>query len=202
MQEKPQLGHCQQKYCFLDVETTGLYPWKHSITQLSGILEIDCEEVAGFNYFIKPDPNKDIDLKALAVQGRTLADFAEAMPASAAYEDLHKLLSKHCEKFDKTDKFFFIAYNARFDEDFVRAFFTANGNKFFGSFFWTPSIDVMQMAAIESMMERQFFPDFKLGTVAEYFLQKRTEGLHDSNVDIRLTRDLFYHLHALRKEGR
>ncbi|MDZ7795548.1 MAG: hypothetical protein U5N56_00180 [Candidatus Marinimicrobia bacterium] len=54
----------QRKFLYFDVETTGLNPAKHDITQLSGLIEIDGEVVDGFNFNLKPYDFTVIDPRA------------------------------------------------------------------------------------------------------------------------------------------
>jgi len=183
------------KLCFIDVETSGLNSRTCAITQLAGTLIIDnvptTTEIT-FNYLINPRAGKVIEPAALEVQGRTLEELrADGLDDNLVYGEFIGKLDKHINKFDKKDKAFFIAYNARFDEDFIRQWFTDHGNKYFGAYFWFPPIDVMQMAMFCLMYERDKMADFKLGTVAERVLGKTPTDLHDGLVDINLTRQIF-----------
>ncbi len=58
-----------------------------------------------------------------------------------------------------------MAYNARFDAYHVRAWFDKNGDKFFGSWFFHPPIDVMRLAAVHVMRKRAGMSDFRLPIV-------------------------------------
>ena len=101
---------------------------------------------------------------------------------------------------DKTDKFHVVGYNSRFDEDFFRQFFRncsetqkdyqyGNG---YGSYFWTPSIDVMQIAARKLMGKRGelLLPNFKLQTVCKAFGIEETDW-HNALADIKATIQLY-----------
>ncbi|OPZ77962.1 MAG: exonuclease I [Alphaproteobacteria bacterium ADurb.Bin438] len=111
------------------------------------------------------------------------------------------MLNDYVYKWDKTDKFQFIGYNSRFDEDFLRQFFINNadndkdkmyGNGY-GCYFYTPSLDVMQMAALKLMDNRKDLINFKLETVCNYF-GITEENWHDAKADIRATKKLFKEL--------
>lgn len=107
--------------------------------------------------------------------------------------ELTTLLGKYIDKYDRNDKYHFIGYNARFDADFVRKLFEKNGDQYFGSWFWFPPIDVMNLAAVDLLKLRNTLPNFKLATVIEKYGIKSEEEkeLHDAYTDVRLTQKLF-----------
>lgn len=155
-----------RKEAFIDLETNdSLDPKTGTITQLSIIYRV--------NGKIKEKKN-----------------FKENI-----YENLIAFLNTCVNRFDKNDKMQFIAYNAKFDTDFVRELFEKNGNKWYGSYFYTPSIDVMQMAAFVFYISNKRPENFKLATVCKYYGFKVDDTkLHDSLYDIELTKDLFNRL--------
>ena len=180
-----------KKLCFIDTETTGTDPQKHGLIQLAGFIVIDGEEKETFNYRVQPFVGDAVEDSALAVNKTTRVEISTYSAPRTVYLDFASLLSKYVDKYDKRDKFFFIGYNTRFDADFVRAFFEKNGDGYFGSWFWFPPIDVMNLAAVELMEERESLQNFKLATVA-YTLKIQANGeLHDALTDIRLTQKLY-----------
>ena len=99
------------------------------------------------------------------------------------------------DRYDTLDKFHLIAYNAKFDTDHLRAWFAKNGDKFFGSWFWHPPLDVMSFAAIGLMRRRPSLDNFKLLTVAEALgLEIDEERSHDALYDVELAREVFHML--------
>ena len=111
------------------------------------------------------------------------------------YKKFEALLSSHVNKYNKGDKLFFIGYNAKFDSDFVRQFMSLNNNKYYGSYFWNPYIDLMTIAASQLMNERDSMPDFKLATVARMLgLDVDNERLHDAEYDIYITMRIYSRL--------
>jgi len=53
------------------------------------------------------------------------------------------------DKFDKKDKLHLAGYNiGGFDIPFLRTFFLQNNDKYFGSWFWSDSLDVMVLASL------------------------------------------------------
>lgn len=179
------------KLCFVDTETTGTDFKKHGLVQISGIVLVDGVEKSSFNYHPHPFDTDEIDDSALAVNGVKREDFALFDKPKDIHDALSELLGDDVDKFDKRDKYFFVGYNARFDADFVRAFFEKCGDVYFGSWFYFPPIDVMNLAAARLMDKRSQMPNFKLATVAGMFDLKPEGDLHDAFTDIRLTKRLF-----------
>jgi DNA polymerase-3 subunit epsilon len=184
------------KLCYIDTETTGLDAKRHGIIQLAAIMEIDGVEVATFSAKMRPASSCAADPSALEISGNTIEMIKAYTPEAEVYRDFVAWLGEHVSKFDKLDKAFFSGYNSPFDVEFVRALFDRNGDKYFGSWFWSGSIDVMGAALWALRDRRQQLPNFKLGTVAEFVLggeaKKLSEatGLHDALTDIRVTRAL------------
>lgn len=179
------------KLIYLDTETDGLDPKKNSIVQLAGIIRVNGQEEE-FDFKMAPWPGRESDPEALAVSGRTVEEVKAYPPAPEVFRLFIALLSKYVDRYAKKDKFFCLAYNARFDDDFLRAWFEAMGDKYYGSWFWTPALDVMQLAAFYLMRERPDLPNFKLATVAKAVLGiDPPEGsYHDAMFDIKAARDI------------
>ncbi len=179
------------KRIFIDTETGGTEK-EHALLQLAGIITIDdLEPKEEFNFFIKPFPGDVIEDGALQVNHITREQIETFEEPQTVYNKFVEILSKYVEKFDKTDKFHFIAYNSPFDNQMLRSFFNKVGDKYFGSWFWTPDIDVMRLAAEKLIGERSKLPNFQQVTVAEYLGIKQTGDLHDALIDIRLSIEIY-----------
>lgn len=187
------------KAVFIDVETTGLDHKKNGLLQLSGmvgkIVGKYFVQEESFDFRIRPLKNDLIEDKALEVNKVTKEELLQYPPAELVYGQFTNLLSNYCDKYDKNDKMFFVGYNARFDYDFCRSWFEKLNDKYFGSYFFFPPIDVMNLAIFDLIKERNLLPNFKLGTVCNHYgLNTNSETLHNADVDIRLTIDLFIKL--------
>ena len=184
------------KLCYIDTETTGLDAKRHGIIQLAAIMEIDGDEVSTFSEKMRPASTCAVDHSALEISGNTIDMIRAYRPEAEVYRDFVAWLGSHIDKFSKTDKAFFCGYNSPFDVEFVRAFFDRNGDKYFGSWFWSGSVDVMGAALWALRDQRAGLLNFKLGTVATHVLGSRAAeltadvGLHDALTDIRITREL------------
>lgn len=190
------------KLCYIDTETTGLDAKRHGIIQLAAIMEIDGEEVSTFSEKMRPASSCAADPSALEISGNTVEMIKTYRPEAEVYRDFVEWLGQFVGKFDKFDKAFFCGYNSPFDVEFVRALFDRNGDKFFGSWFWSGSVDVMGAALWALRDQRPGLANFKLGTVAEHILGSRVAeltadaGLHDALTDIRITRELHMRVRA------
>jgi DNA polymerase-3 subunit epsilon len=181
------------KKCFIDVETTGLSSTQNGIHQISGIIEIG-DKLETFNFHVRPFERDIIVVKALEVSGVTEEDLKTDKYENPriVYGKFCNLLEKYVDKFDPKDKFLFIAYNAPFDYQFIRQWFTKNGDKYFGSYFVHPPIDVMTLACAAIGSDRFDLINFKLNTVAKYFgIKVEEDKLHDAVYDIQLTQYLY-----------
>lgn len=183
---------------FIDVETTGTNHKENGIIQIAGSVcfftEQGVEEKETFNYNVAPFDADRIEDKALEVNGVTREQLSTYPGPEVVYTKLVELFSKYCDKYNRQDKMFFIGYNARFDYDFMRTWWEKNGDKYFGSFFFFPPIDVMNLAIADLIKQRHLLPNFKLGTVTEHY-GITTEGmLHDADVDIEITKRLYLKL--------
>ena len=181
------------KYVYFDLETTGVMHWKNGIHQMSGAIEVDDVVLDEFNFKVAPNPKAIIDKGALDVGGVTEEQIKEYAPMSIVYKDFTALLAKHVDKFNKTDKFFLVGYNnASFDNQFLRAWFVQNNDNYFGSWFWSNSIDVMVLASEYLKEVRHTMVDFKLKTVAKQLgIEIDEKKLHDAKYDIHLTSSIY-----------
>jgi DNA polymerase-3 subunit epsilon len=196
----------QQKLIFIDVETTGVNPETNGLTQISGCVQVGDDVLESFDYFVRPFPQDVIDSTALEVTGIDRRQFLPPEhPDHLAvegqlfenpreiYRRLHSMLKKYVDQYNKTDKFQFVGYNSHsFDMPFMRRFWEKNNDRFFGSWFWYPSLDVMLVWAQILSSVRAELPNFKLATVAEHCgVEVDALRLHDSQYDIDLTRQLW-----------
>lgn len=186
------------KKCFIDVETTHHSPYKCGVHQISMIIEVENVINEVLDLKLKPFPDDEIELEALKVSNLTPADLdtPDRLDPANGYATLIYFLEKYVDRFDKTDKMFFIGYNSHsFDMQVLRQFFSKNGDKYFGSWFFYPSIDVMILAAYTLMESREDIPNFKLGTIAQLMgVSLDDEQLHDALYDVQITRQTYYKL--------
>jgi DNA polymerase-3 subunit epsilon len=186
-----------EKLLFLDTEATGLNPERNGIIQLSAIMDINGEAVEEFDERVKPWDACEFTKEAQDVTGKTREQIAEFTPERVAYSGFTSFLSRHISPYDKLDKAFIVGYNASFDNSMIRALAARCGDKYFGSFVWSPFLDVMTLAGMKLKVKRSQMVNFKLESVAREILgAKEVESLkfHDSLEDIRVTRKIYLEL--------
>lgn len=178
---------------FYDVETTGTKPNKHSIHQLSGIIEVDGVIAEEFNYKVRPHPKAEITKEAMSVCGKTEKEILAYPEMGIVFAAFTNLLKKYVNPYEKTSKAWLIGFNNRsFDDLFLRMFFELNKNPYYNSWFWSDSIDVLCLASEYLMDRRTSMPSFKLKRVAsELGLSVDENELHDALFDARITRDIY-----------
>lgn len=180
------------KQFYIDTETTGTNPSTHAMVQFSGIITIDGQEVERVDLLSAPFPGQMVSKEALQVTGKTMEEIRQYPAPNESYLKLTQTMGKYIDKFDRSDKFYLIGYNARFDEDFVRAWFRRNNDPYFGSWFYWPSIDVSNLAAIYFMQNGGRPDSFKLMEVAKALdIEIEQEKAHDAMYDIIVTKQIF-----------
>lgn len=181
------------KLLFFDLETTGTNPGKNGIHQISGEIVIDGTSKEKFDFKVQPNPKCLIEQQALDVAGVTREQVLAYPPMGEIYNQFVAMLGKYVDKYKKTDKFFLVGYNnASFDNQFLRGFFLQNNDQYFGSWFWSNSIDVMVLASNKLVERRAEMENFKLSTVAKFLgIQVSEDSLHDAFYDIYLTKAIF-----------
>jgi len=183
------------KTIFIDCETTGFDPDKCGVFQIAGIVDINGKTIDEINIFSGLFDNDLIMPEAFEKNGSSLEAINQMQPPFKAFLQFTKFLKKHVDQYNKVEKFIAVGYNSDFDNRVLRRWFNQNGNKFFGSWFWNPWIDVMNLAMYTLQDRRYEIENFKLPTVAAFVgLALKEENLHDAMYDIKLTRDLYYEL--------
>ena len=183
-----------QKILWFDVETTGLYGWKHDIIQFAYIVEIN-HEVKEEGVFTMQPMNFEgaIDERALVVHGMTRAHLIKFQHARAGHDQIMAVLNKYINPNDKNDKFTPACYNAKFDTEFLQANFKKHGRTDYGKYLDYHALDPMAIAVYLRYYGAIKTENCKLATVARYF------GIefqaHDAMEDIRATRMLAHKLH-------
>ncbi len=177
---------------FFDLETSGLDPLVHPITQIAAVAvdeqlnELESYECKVMFY------DKMCDEKALALNGYDEAKWiAEGISPLQAVGQFGRFLSRYADierKSEKTQNPYRVAqlagYNAAtFDGPFIQQFFK-NERAFLPASYQV--LDVLQRAKWHFLELGVTLPSLKLSAVAEHFGIK-VEQAHDALADVRTT---------------
>lgn len=96
-----------------DLETTGVNPGKNGIHQISGEIVIDGVSKEQFDFHVQPNPKAIIEEEALKVAGVTREQVLAYPPMRQVYSEFVAMLGKYVDKYNKKDKFFWLATTTR-----------------------------------------------------------------------------------------
>jgi len=179
--------------CYIDTETSGLNPYKHQPLTAAFKVVIDGKTVETKELSFGLMDSSVIDDKALEANGLTRTEIKKFPSCMQTYEELKAFLGRFVNPYLKTDKMIFAAYNARFDYDMLRALFERLGDRYFGSWFWFPPLDIMNTAMDALQADRAKLSDFKLGTVARFLgVEVDKSKLHGALYDIELAIEVYH----------
>jgi DNA polymerase-3 subunit epsilon len=123
----------------------------------------------------------------------TLQDIACKPDPIDVLAEFQKLLGKYVDKYDKTDKLYFINFGAEFDSEVLRQWFAKCGDDYYGSWFWHPPIDVMVLAMQDIIGKRHSLKNFKQGSVLDYYgINYSENNLHNADYDAKCAMELYY----------
>jgi len=186
-------GNLKIKECFIDTETTSNDPATTGLWQIGGIVRINGVVEERFQIQCDVFEGCDVNEEVLMnMHGKTMKELSKLQaPEDANYEFI-KMLGKYVDKYNTKDKFFFIGYGAEFDWKVLRKWFDDLGDQYFGSWFYTPWIDVMTLAAYALRGERPEMKNFALNAVLDYVgIEYNPRKLHTALYDATITMELF-----------
>jgi DNA polymerase-3 subunit epsilon len=180
------------KTIFFDVETSGVDDKTNGILQLAGMVVFDENVIEDFNYVMKPFPGQIIEDGALEANKITRSQIEGFADPFDCHLQFTKMLNKYVDRFDRSDKITLVGYNSRFDDGFLREWFKKCHDKYYGSYFFWPAIDVSNMVAVKYRKVRSQFKDFKLMTVAKKLKIEIDESkAHDAEYDTLITKAVY-----------
>ena len=178
-----------RKIFWFDTETTGLGFNKCSILQLAALIEQNGEIIEKCVFHMQPHMDALVDQKATDKHGITPEMWQHFDTQEVGINKLRAFLARHVNKYNRLDKFVVAGYNVNFDVQMLRAAFLRDGDKFFGSWFFWPVIDVQTYVAEGILSQNLNLPNYQLSTVCKHC------GIdivaHDALSDIHATRNLY-----------
>ena len=175
-----------RKVLWYDVETSGLDAKENDITQFACKIFVNDVLVDQMNEFCQPFRYDTISQEALDITGKTIEDYKSSQPPKEMYNKMIKTFSKHVDKWDRKDWFYFGGYNViKFDNLFLEEFFKKNGDKWLINWTHFRSLDPLVLLHWLNYRGIIDLKNYKLATVAEYF--GITGDFHDALSDIDMT---------------
>lgn len=187
------------KKIFIDIETTGLSSYGHSIVQLNALVNIEGSADSILTLSIKPHPSAWISPEALKIINKTKEQLREnEYTQDEAFGVWRKFLRQYVNPYKKADKFHFIAYNTIFTWPFIRQWFRKQRDNYFHAWFWWPPSDIAILYADMLKTCRPHLSNMKLNTLMEFIgLSATDEELSDPHTRLRFLKHL-YDLYQLR----
>jgi DNA polymerase III epsilon subunit-like protein len=169
------------KLVWVDIESPNLNP-DSGIIELAALYEdteIGDKSKAIFHKFCKPEVKPESWDKPLNNRdNKTITDLtgitwnkleSEGISENELYTQFSKFLAERIDKFNKQDKAIFVAYNAKFDADFIRALWKRNNDNYYGSWFLSANLDILSTVALAIRFDKlPILPNNQLNTVADY----------------------------------
>lgn len=181
-----------------DVETTGLVDIKepgndllyHDIIQLAFLYIENMEIVNRATFLMAPFKIENVDPEALRVHGHTTEQIKEYENPQSAHIRITRFLESHINKYDPSDKAYFLAFKGSFDLSFVNDHFKKCKDSYLGSFINWKILDPLSMIHyLQFTGSLPILENCKLSTWCEHF--GITLKAHDAESDIEATFELF-----------
>lgn len=147
------------KTVWVDLENTGGFNTKTAtIIELAMLYEDSVDKnKAVFHKFCKPDIKPDTWDEPLKGINKTISEFTgitwkyleeHGISERQLYEEAKTFLDKRIDARNPQDKAIFAAYNASFDNRFMRALWEKFDDKYFGSYFESANLDILSTVAL------------------------------------------------------
>ncbi len=159
------------KFLLYHTETTGLDPKTCGLHRLSGML-LEYEDnqfnlMQSFMLRMQPFKGKMVSRSAMTA-GKFTIDYLRTCPDPLKnFSAFKNMLSRHVDRYNPKDKLIQVGFCIRFDTEVLRQWFRDCGDRYFGSWFWPNTIDIMSDATRVLADVRPFMRNFRLDSVAE-----------------------------------
>ena len=177
------LGHTQDQnlsssYLFVDLETGGLTPERHSIVQVAAVLTDQnlCVQ-SYFMSYVKPHPSLLTTPEALSINQLKLEELELAPDETLVAQALSNFASLTLGKPR------FAGFNCKFDLQFLDELWRRQGGM--APPYKVPWLDVLDVARIKPDFESQL-ANFKLATLAQH-MGIDNRSVHDALADLIIT---------------
>lgn len=193
---------------FVDTETTGLNPDKNGMFQVAGYIDLfhhssSIQNVACFNFTCNIFEADEYQKESFKSHGKTETEVRTGFtPPNQIHKQLKKILEKNInikepyyikgsrEINPNRVRYQLIGKNVEFDNDFLKAWFLKNGDKWWWTYCKGYKLSLEPLAYLANHLCGNELKDLKLGTLAKYFNIEHTA--HDALSDITASREFYY----------
>lgn len=177
------------KIMWLDTETTGVNPDRDDVIQIACLYEEDGVVKEEREFKLSPFEDTVLTPEILAFHKKSEEEIrAGGDPPAVGKRRFCDWLARFVNKYDRQDKLIMAGYNVRFDYNMLYSMFTRLGDKYFGSWFYWPVIDVCGFVALE-IAKGVRLPKYTLSDLARHWNVELQA--HDALSDIRATREVY-----------
>lgn len=187
---------------FIDIETTGVDPSKHSIIQIAAEFHIDGKKVSSFNKKCRPKEGSGINLGAYLVNKARIHDMSHVESRNDVLNKFVNFLLD-CKQTVDNAKIYVCGHSIDFDIKFIREALSENNIEGLESILFRKRLDTQILA--ESMKIAGIIKpsSTSLGNLIKYFkIDKLEEGqeilgevsFHEAAFDVAMTAKLYYTL--------
>jgi DNA polymerase-3 subunit epsilon len=185
------------KVIFLDTETSGLRPFKHSPWNISGIIEVRGEVKQEFDIHCQPVRLDNVSPEALEKTNMTIDKLKEFQPAEKGYKELLNIWNGTVDRYNKEDKMTVVGHNVGFDTDMLYGWFKgAFSDPYLYSYIEPYYVDTYRIACwLKAIGKIGNIENLQLETLCRYFniIDDDDKGeFHESALyDVKLNKKLY-----------
>lgn len=170
------------RYCYIDLETTGLDPKRCAIVQIGAVL-VDGNRQHEIDIKMAPFSGARIEDEALKVNNLSREQIQNFQGAEVAWKEFLGNLNNFRKH--HTLKYQFVAYNARFDNEFIYQYFNRfQTYSYYKEYFFHPPIDIMNLVAYHYRDKRDELKYMNLKAVCSK-LKIKNEKAHEALSDVK-----------------
>ena len=176
------------RYLFVDLETGGLYPDKHSVLQVAAVItDFDFNIHGYFMSYVQPHPERETTQEALMINRLSL----ETLKFAPSEKAVALALSHFAKVVGPMPRF--AGYNCQFDLEFLAGIWQRHD--LLPAPYQVPWLDIYTVAKSRLGAEAGL-PNFKLASVAAHFAVNAA-GAHDAIADLIMTIEIAKLLKAM-----
>ena len=140
-------------YLWIDTETTGLIPGKHTIIQIGAFIteEFLGDPIDTFNSVGSAEGFK-ISKKALEVNGITKKELKRRQSPRDLFIEFREWMGKYVDRYNRKDKLIPVGYNVKFDIDMLFGMALKLRYPYLGAYISGSAIDILSVVRFQAAL--------------------------------------------------